>query len=74
MKIKKYLFIFLFYFITTNIAYSIESDVFVQSTVNRASKLLSDNTSKEEKVEELKKANCQILLSPSKQPNLQVQK
>ena len=38
-----------------NTAYSIEADIFVQSTVNRASKLLSDNTSKEEKVEELKK-------------------
>ena len=55
MKIKKYLFIFLFYFITTNIVYSIEPDVFVQSTVNRASKILSENISKTDKIEKLKK-------------------
>ena len=35
-------------------AFAIEADVFVQSTVNRASKLLSEDISKEEKVEELK--------------------
>jgi len=34
--------------------YSIEADVFVQSTVNRASKLLSENITKEEKIEKLK--------------------
>ena len=34
--------------------YSIEADIFVQSTVNRASKLLSENISKEEKIEKLK--------------------
>tara|TARA_B100002019_G_C21097613_1_gene511840 strand:- start:59 stop:649 length:591 start_codon:yes stop_codon:yes gene_type:complete len=33
---------------------SIEPDIFVQSTVNRASKLLSENISKEEKVKQLK--------------------
>ena len=55
MKIKKYLFIFLFYFLSTNILYSIEPDVFVQSTVNRASKILSENISKEEKINQLKK-------------------
>ncbi len=54
MEIKKYLFIFLFYFITTNIAHSIEPDVFVQSTVNRASKILSENISKTDKIEKLK--------------------
>ena len=32
---------------------AIEPDVFVQSTVNRASKLLSDNITKEEKIKEL---------------------
>jgi len=37
-----------------NHAYSIEPDVFVQSTVNRASLILSKNISKEEKIEELK--------------------
>ena len=34
--------------------YSIEADVFIQSTVNRAAKTLSGNLSKEERMEELK--------------------
>ena len=54
---KKNLIYFLFsIFITSNFSYvlSIEPDVFVQSTVNRASKILSDNISKEEKINELK--------------------
>ena len=34
--------------------YSIEADVFVQSTVNRASNILSKDISKEEKINELK--------------------
>ncbi len=55
MKIKKFLIIFLFYFLSTNIAQSIQPDVFVQSTVNRASKILSENISKDEKINELKK-------------------
>ena len=37
----------------TNV-YSIEPDVFVQSTVNRASQILSKNISKEQKINELK--------------------
>ena len=37
-----------------NKAYSIEADVFVQSTVNRAAKTLGGNLSKEERVEKLK--------------------
>ena len=37
-----------------NFAYSISPDVFIQSTVNRASQILSQNISKEEKIEELK--------------------
>ena len=52
---KKYLFIFLFYFTSLNISYSIEADVFVQSTVNRASSVLSENTTKDQKIVELKK-------------------
>ena len=35
-------------------AYSIQPDVFVQSTVNRASEILSKNISKEEKIDSLK--------------------
>ena len=52
---RKYLFIFLFYFTSLNISYSIEADVFVQSTVNRASSVLSENSSKDQKIVELKK-------------------
>ena len=38
-----------------NFSQAIEPDVFVQSTVNRASKILSENISKTEKMNELKK-------------------
>ena len=37
-----------------NNSYSIEPDVFIQSTVNRASQILSENFSKEERIEKLK--------------------
>ena len=53
----KRIFIFaLFFTIITNIniAYSISPDVFIQSTVNRASQILSENISKEEKINQLK--------------------
>ena len=55
MKAKKYLFVFLIYFLSIDVVYSIQPDVFVQSTVNRASKILSENISKEDKINELKK-------------------
>ena len=45
--------IFVLALMINNVA-ALEADVFVQSTVNRASKLLSDNISKEEKIEKLK--------------------
>ena len=54
MSIKKILFIFFLSFLAFNNSYSIEPDVFVQSTVNRASAILSKNISKEEKINELK--------------------
>ncbi len=41
-------------FISISFSNSIEPDVFVQSTVNRASKLLSENIGKDEKIEKLK--------------------
>ena len=41
-------------FSSVNKVYSIEADVFVQSTVNRAAKTLGGNLSKEERVEKLK--------------------
>ena len=53
MKIKTTLVIFLFCIQFKNV-YSIEPDVFVQSTVNRASQVLSQSTSKDEKINQLK--------------------
>ena len=48
-------FLFLIIFITNaNYSFSIEPDVFIQSTVNRAADTLSSNLSKEERIEELK--------------------
>ena len=55
IKNKPYIFIILIYFFFSNNAFSIDPEIFVQSTVNRASKLLSDSISKDKKVEELKK-------------------
>ena len=42
-------------FISLNTVRSIEADIFVQSTVNRASDTLSGNKTKEDRIEELKK-------------------
>ena len=42
-------------FFSSNYSYSIEPDVFVQSTVNRASDTLSKNNTKDQRIEELKK-------------------
>ena len=55
---KKFLSFFLFFIISfssVDNAYSISPDVFIQSTVNRASQVLSKNLSKKEKIIELKK-------------------
>ena len=54
MDIKKVILIVFLYLFNFNYSYSIEPDIFVQSTVNRASKVLSENISKEEKINELK--------------------
>ena len=51
---KKILILILFFNLSFTSAYSIEPDVFVQSTVNRASEILSKNISKEEKINGLK--------------------
>jgi phospholipid transport system substrate-binding protein len=51
---KKLLSIIFVLALLINSVAALEADVFVQSTVNRASKLLSDNISKEEKIEKLK--------------------
>ena len=54
----KKIFILTLFFVTSfinfNPAYSISPDVFIQSTVNRASQVLSENISKEEKINKLK--------------------
>ena len=50
---KIFIILFLFNILTFN-AFSIEPDVFIQSTVNRASQILSKNISKEEKINQLK--------------------
>ena len=54
---KRILILLLFFAISQanlNFAYSISPDVFIQSTVNRASQILSENISKEEKINQLK--------------------
>ena len=54
MKIKKIIIILFFLNLFSGQVYSIEPDVFVQSTVNRASQILSKNITKENKINELK--------------------
>ncbi len=51
---RKILIILFCFNLTNNYVHSIEPDVFVQSTVNRASQVLSKNISKEQKIDELK--------------------
>ena len=51
---KKIFLILLLFSINSSNVYSIEPDVFVQSTVNRASQILSKNISKKEKMNQLK--------------------
>jgi phospholipid transport system substrate-binding protein len=54
MKFRKFLLVLFFYTLIFTNSYSIEPDIFVQSTVNRASNILSKNISKEDKINELK--------------------
>tara|TARA_B100000787_G_C16139013_1_gene271026 strand:- start:43 stop:642 length:600 start_codon:yes stop_codon:yes gene_type:complete len=57
MKSKRLLSLFTFLIVTVFISshsYSIEPDVFVQSTVNRAAKTLGGNLTKEERIQKLK--------------------
>ena len=53
-KLLTFLISIIIFFITINKVYSIEPDVFVQSTVNRAAKTLGGDLTKEERVEKLK--------------------
>ena len=52
MMRKLFAIIFIFSLLSNNVI-AIEADIFVQSTVNRASKLLSENINKEEKIKKL---------------------
>ena len=54
MNFKKFLLILLIYTLSFSVSYSIEPTIFVQSTVNRASQVLSENITKEEKINKLK--------------------
>ena len=54
MKIRKLFLLIIIYFLSLNNVYSVEPDVFVQSTVNRASSILSNDLSKDEKIQKLK--------------------
>ena len=54
MKFRKIILVIFFYFLTLSSSFSIEADVFIQSTVNRASKILSENLSKDKKINKLK--------------------
>ena len=54
MMKRKFLTFLIIFFSISSVSLSIEPDIFVQSTVNRASKLLGENISKNEKIEKLK--------------------
>ena len=54
MKIKKLFLVTIIYFLSFNNLFSMEPDIFVQSTVNRASSILSDNLTKDDKIKKLK--------------------
>ena len=54
MNFKKIFLILIFFNLQFTNSFSIEPDVFVQSTVNRASTILSKNISRSEKINELK--------------------
>ena len=55
MKIKKIIFISVIYLSSLINVLAIEADIFVQSTVNRASQILGENISKKDKIIKLKK-------------------
>ncbi len=55
MKSKNIILILIFYFSILTSIQAVEPDVFVQSTVNRASKILGENIDKEKKIIKLKK-------------------
>ena len=54
MSIKKVFALIILFSLNFNSIQAIEPDVFVQSTVNRASEILANETSKEKKINQLK--------------------
>ena len=54
IKKFKFIYIFLLLVFISETAYSLEPNIFIQSTVNRASQILGDDISKSEKIEKLK--------------------
>ena len=54
MTRQKLLVLIIIFFSISSASFSMEPDIFVQSTVNRASKLLGEDISKSEKIEKLK--------------------
>ena len=54
MSEKKLLIFLVLFFSITVKSFSLEPDIFVQSTVNRASAILGDSISKEKKIDKLK--------------------
>ena len=58
MNFKKIFFIIFIYILSLTNINALEPDFFVQSTVDRASKILSENISKDDKINQLKK-NCE---------------
>ena len=54
MKNFKLIFLILIFLNNCIISHSLEPDVFIQSTVNRASKILSEDLTKKEKIDKLK--------------------
>ena len=50
MKIKSFLLILTIYFFSFNNLFATDPEIFVQSTVNRASKVLSESITKEKKM------------------------
>ena len=55
MNFKKIFFIIFIYILGLNNINALEPDLFVQSTVDGASKILSENISKDDKINKLKK-------------------
>ena len=51
---KKFLLILLIFSLNNTNVYSLEADVFIQSTVNRAAETLNSNYTKEQRIEKLK--------------------